>query len=274
MQDIEVMLKQFQHSFESVLKKSYRSMLKTHPFLKKDEYDYARVTEAFLMRPSKRIRPFLVSFVAPWQRRDVQNVAIGIELIHTSLLVHDDIIDESPKRRGGRAMHIEVGAKQALVVGDFYWAMGLYFLSKADLSGQIMREYLESLIRCAQGQIFDIEASKKKTILSKDLFTLYECKTAGYSVGAPLAISAMLARRPRREVEAYRKIGLHIGVLFQLQDDILDHDVLLTKANINTKDQKIKLVDTVRSMITDAKLPKKQTQLLLLFVEYVADRSL
>ncbi len=265
-----------QKGFEKEFKKRYRARVKEKfgksPFTK----NLFSVLEEFVLRGGKRIRPFFLFLGAGLT--DMQRVpagfwdfAIGIELVHAGMLIHDDIMDKALLRRGKPAIHRMLGSAHAIVLGDIAWSMGFDFLHEAPLtvSNQIksaaISEFVAASILVGEGQALDTEYLEKKHLSLKELYLMYYLKTATYSVEAPLVMGAMLGGKTRHP-KVYRTIGKKLGILFQLQDDILDikedKKSFLKKIKWDINQEKHKLYNDALRDIACSPLPAR-TKILL-----------
>lgn len=191
---------------------------------------------AFALRPAKRLRPALV--IVGWQlARDDQRppdalwrFAAALEVIHTFLLVHDDVADRAETRRGGPTLHVSLGGPQrgadlAIVVGDYLFSRALETMLDIDLPGvpEAVRYYLGVCRLTAAGQYLDLDLSGA----ALDDVTLFQTlkvavlKTARYGFAAPLVVGARLGGADERVLAALERAGRQIGLAFQLRDDLL-----------------------------------------------------
>ena len=187
-----------------------------------DEPLLARMVEDVVGAGGKRLRPriALLAFQACGGYNPERVVAAGaaFELIHTASLVHDDIIDQSPLRRGRPTIHTAYGIPHALVAGDFLFTKGFA------LSGKLPKEVIdvtaEACVRLAEGEVMEQrlvaedvdEAHYIKIIVKKTAEPIRACAKTG----------ALLADAPADVVEALAQYGLDVGIAFQIADDVLD----------------------------------------------------
>src|SRR3989338_1990087 len=229
---LESELRFIQKQFSKEFRKRFRTRVKEKfgksPFTK----NLFSVLEEFVLRGGKRIRPFFLFLGAglAGSRRipaGFWDIAIGIELVHAGMLIHDDIMDRAFLRRGKSAIHRMLGSAHAIVLGDIAWSMGFDFLSEAPVSvprqakDAAINEFVAASILVGEGQALDTEYLEKRRLSLKELYLMYYLKTATYSVEAPLVMGAILGGKAQHQ-KMYRTIGKKLGILFQLQDDILD----------------------------------------------------
>jgi len=193
-------------------------------------------TRQYALRPAKRVRPALLLAGYGLMRGSLKvptglwRFAAGLELLHTFLLIHDDVADQAELRRGGPALHHLLGAGRAgedlaVVVGDHLFSRSLEALLSSELRGaaEASRYYLGVCRHTAAGQYLDLELSR--TPLSE--VTLFQAlrvahlKTARYGFSAPLVCGAMLAGGDVELCEALERVGRHVGLAFQLRDDLI-----------------------------------------------------
>src|SRR3989338_5746051 len=274
---LESELRFIQKQFSKEFRKRFRTLVKEKfgksPFTK----NLFSVLEEFVLRGGKRIRPFFL-FLGAWltgTRRipaGFWDIAIGIELVHAGMLVHDDIMDKAFLRRGKPAIHRMLGSAHAIVLGDIAWSLGFDFLSEAPVNvprrakDAAVNEFVTASILVGEGQALDTEYLEKKRLSLAELYLMYYFKTATYSVEAPLVMGAHLAGAERL-VPVYRAIGKKLGILFQLQDDIVDikedKKSFLKKITGNVKREKQKLYNIVVGDINRSPLDRPTKTLLL-----------
>jgi geranylgeranyl diphosphate synthase, type I len=195
-----------------------------------------RQAEAFALRPAKRLRPALVALGhgVGQGRSDVPerlwHFAAGFELLHTFLLIHDDVADGADLRRGGPALHRllgggKVGGDLAVVVGDHLFARSVEAMLESGLgqAGRAVHYYLGVCRHTAAGQYLDIDLGRTP-LADVSLFQtlrVAQLKTARYGFVAPLVCGGMLAGAPRAVLEQLERVGRHMGLAYQLRDDVL-----------------------------------------------------
>jgi geranylgeranyl diphosphate synthase, type I len=183
----------------------------------------------------KRIRAALVvlgfQLVQSHLPKDIYKIGASYEIMQTALLIHDDIIDKSPLRRGIKTVENRFGGdhyglSQALCLGDagFFLSMKIFQESCFPIKRkeQAMKLYIQIIHDTHLGQMLDISCmNDKKNSEEKDILDMYYAKTALYSIIGPLQIGAALAGAKIDECKKLQKIGKNIGIAYQLQDDIL-----------------------------------------------------
>ncbi len=190
----------------------------------------------FTMRPAKRIRPWLVAAGhalgggAHPTPRGVWRFGAAVELLHTFMLVHDDVADVSELRRGGPTLHRSLAAlgpgnDLAIVAGDHLFANAIDRMLGSGLPGaaKATRAYLKVCRHTAAGQFLDLALSRKPLAELTPFHALKvaHLKTARYSFAAPLACGVILAGADGALVSEVERIGCLAGLAFQLRDDLI-----------------------------------------------------
>jgi geranylgeranyl pyrophosphate synthase len=172
----------------------------------------------------KRVRAGLVRHFGRMTGGDperIANVALAVEFLHAATLVHDDVIDNADTRRGLAALHREHGPEIALLVGDLYVARCGVHLTRA-ASPRAAAELWGALDTIVRGEI---DQRGKRFDLGQqpdDYLATIRRKTASLLAGS-CAAGAILGDASEEQVEAARTFGMHLGVAFQLVDDVLDY---------------------------------------------------
>jgi len=177
----------------------------------------------------KRIRPLMVLLTAAACGADWQSAlpaAAAVELVHNFSLVHDDIQDNSPKRRGRDTTWVKWGAPMAINVGD-----ALFVMSNQALIALKDHHPAETVVRVAEilhntcldltrGQFLDMSYEERTDLKVEDYWPMISGKTAAL-LSACCQIGAVLGGADGEKEEAYRSYGHYLGLAFQVQDDIL-----------------------------------------------------
>ena len=174
----------------------------------------------------KRLRPLLVQLAYSLYKSDVEKItpyAIAVEAFHNFTLLHDDIMDKAPLRRGKKTVHEKWNINTAILSGDVM-LVKVYemFLS---LPESQLKEVLKAFNQCAaevcEGQQWDMEFETRKKVSETEYIEMIRLKTA-VLLGFSLELGAILAGAPSAHREALKKFGTQIGIGFQLKDDLLD----------------------------------------------------
>lgn len=177
----------------------------------------------------KRIRPvtvLLATASAGGDWKPALPAAAAVELIHNFSLVHDDVQDNSPKRRGRPTVWSKWGVPMAINVGDALFVIAYQAtmdLSKSYPAESVVRAATilhEACLNLTRGQYLDMAYEKRHDLSLEDYWQMVGGKTSAL-LSACIEIGALLGSAGETEQEAYRQFGYHLGLAFQVQDDIL-----------------------------------------------------
>lgn len=175
-------------------------------------------------RGGKRMRPMLILLTAKnyGQVSNVtQHAAVGLELLHTASLVHDDVVDESAERRGQASVNATYDNKVAVLVGDYILSTALLHVSKT--GNQRIVEYLAELGRTlAAGEILQLTNIQNQEISEEVYYQIIKNKTAAL-FEACASIGALSAGASDEDVKRAAQFGQNLGIMFQIRDDIFDY---------------------------------------------------
>lgn len=175
-------------------------------------------------RAGKRMRPMLILLMAKNFGRisDVtQHAAVGLELLHTASLVHDDVVDESTERRGQASVNAIYNNKVAVLVGDYILSTALLYISRTH--SEIIVRYLSELGQTlSNGEILQLSNIQNQEISEDVYYEVIKKKTAAL-FEACAAIGAESAGATQEDVDAARLFGQNLGIIFQIRDDIFDY---------------------------------------------------
>ena len=175
-------------------------------------------------RAGKRMRPMLILLMAKnfgTINEATQNAAVGLELLHTASLVHDDVVDESEERRGQASVNATYDNKVAVLVGDYILSTALLCVARTH-SEQIVT-YLAELGRTlSDGEILQLSNIGRKDISEDVYYDVIKQKTAAL-FEACAGIGALSSGASEEEVEAAKQFGQNLGIIFQIRDDIFDY---------------------------------------------------
>ncbi len=176
----------------------------------------------------KRIRPTLLlaaNALFGGKEEEACNAALGIETFHNFTLLHDDLMDRSPLRRGQPTVYCKWNENTAILSGDTMFALAWrYFLRQPTPHlHEILQCFNETAIEVCEGQQKDMnfETMDLAAVSLDDYMDMIRQKTAVLLAGA-LKIGALYAGAPKEETEKLWAFGIHLGLAFQLQDDLLD----------------------------------------------------
>lgn len=175
-------------------------------------------------RAGKRMRPMLILLSAKMfgEVSDVtQHAAVGLELLHTASLVHDDVVDEASERRGQASVNANYDNKVAVLVGDYILSTAL--LNVAKTGNTAIVEYLAQLGQTlANGEILQLTNISNEAITEEVYYSVIKQKTAAL-FEACCAMGAMSVGASPEDVKAVMQFGQKLGIIFQIRDDIFDY---------------------------------------------------
>lgn len=175
-------------------------------------------------RSGKRMRPMLILLCAKavGEVSDVTlHAAVGLELLHTASLVHDDVVDESAERRGQASVNNLYGNKVAVLVGDYILSTALLHISFTHK--EVIVRYLAELGRTlSNGEILQLSNIHSKDFSEETYYQVIKQKTAAL-FEACAAIGTSSAGADDETVENAKSFGRNLGIIFQIRDDIFDY---------------------------------------------------
>ena len=205
-----------------------------------------RITHFIVNRKGKQMRPMFVFLVAKLlgegkvNERTYRGAAV-IELIHTATLVHDDVVDDSNKRRGFFSINALWKNKIAVLVGDYLLSKGL-LLSIENEDFDLLKIISVAVREMSQGELLQIEKARNLDITEEVYYEIIRQKTATL-LAACCAIGAQAIDAPLKEVEKMHRFGEILGMAFQIKDDLFDYgeQKIGKPTGIDIKDQKMTL---------------------------------
>ena len=211
---------QFEKYHKEIDKKLSKIKLNNTP---KELYDPIRYV---LKMKSKRVRPILAILAYKLVNRNWEKIikpCLSLELFHNFTLIHDDIMDKAPIRRGKKTIHEKWNKNIGILSGDLLMILAYNMLSglpKNMLSKTIIR-FNEISIKVCEGQQLDMNYQKLNHINEKQYLEMIRLKTATL-IGLSLELGGYLAKMNTNEINTLYKIGELFGIGFQLSDDLLD----------------------------------------------------
>ena len=174
----------------------------------------------------KRLRPVLTLMACDFFDGKIKNAiypAVGIEIFHNFTLLHDDIMDEAPIRRGKETVYKKWDSNIAILSGDVMFALAYKYIAKADKKflPEVLSVFNQTAIQVCEGQQYDMNFETAQNVTIQDYLKMIRLKTA-VLLGASLKIGAIIANAGNHEKEEIYNFGLNIGLAFQLKDDLLD----------------------------------------------------
>ncbi len=205
-----------------------------------------RITHYIVNRKGKQMRPMFVFLTAKLLNNGEVNErtyrgASVIELIHTATLVHDDVVDESNKRRGFFSINALWKNKIAVLVGDYLLSKGL-LLSIDNSDFDLLRIISVAVREMSEGELLQIEKARRLDITEVVYYEIIRQKTATL-IAACCALGACSVNPESPDVETLRKFGELCGMAFQIKDDLFDYGnkSIGKPTGIDIKEQKMTL---------------------------------
>lgn len=174
----------------------------------------------------KRIRPLMVLAGHSLFDQEVEKslpAAYAVELFHNFTLLHDDIMDAAPLRRGKPTVHVKYNANIGILSGDVMFALAYDYLLRlrCEQLPDVLSVFTQTAIEICEGQQMDMNFEQQENVAISDYIRMIELKTA-VLLGAALKIGALSAGAPLEEAFLLHEFGRSLGIAFQLQDDVLD----------------------------------------------------
>jgi all-trans-nonaprenyl-diphosphate synthase len=189
-----------------------------HPML------HAAADQIFGGGGGKQLRPTLVFLVARATAPEVtekhRRLAEIVEMIHTASLVHDDVLDEAGTRRGKQTINSRYGTRTAVLTGDFLFAQSSWSLASLD-NLEVIKTISRVIADFADGEIAQAASKFDTGITMEQYLDKSFCKTASL-IAASCKSAAVISRSESRVADAMYDYGRHLGLAFQVVDDILD----------------------------------------------------
>ncbi len=180
----------------------------------------------YALEGGKKLRPVLVLMAAEafGQRPEkVLPAALAIEMFHNFTLVHDDVMDHSPIRRGRETVYKKWSVNQAILTGDAMLLLSFRFLHlfEPDLARSLLERLSWVGLRVSEGQQLDMEFETRNNISEAEYLQMIELKTA-VLIGVALQMGAITAKASDQDQQQIYQFGKNIGLAFQIQDDYMD----------------------------------------------------
>lgn len=205
-----------------------------------------RITHYIVNRKGKQMRPMFVFLTAKMLNNGEVNErtyrgASVIELIHTATLVHDDVVDESNKRRGFFSINALWKNKIAVLVGDYLLSKGL-LLSIDNEDFDLLKIISVAVREMSEGELLQIEKARRLDITEDVYYDIIRQKTATL-IAACCSLGACSVKPESADVEIFRKFGELCGMAFQIKDDLFDYggQKIGKPTGIDIKEQKMTL---------------------------------
>ena len=205
-----------------------------------------RITYYIVRRKGKQMRPMFVFLVAKmvsdgnFDERTYRGASI-VELIHTATLVHDDVVDDSNRRRGFFSINALWKNKIAVLVGDYLLSKGL-LLSIDNDDFDLLKLISIAVREMSEGELLQIEKARKLDITEEVYFEIIRKKTATL-IAACCGIGSASVGSDEETIQKMRQFGEYIGIAFQIKDDLFDYtdDKIGKPTGIDVKEKKMTL---------------------------------
>lgn len=174
----------------------------------------------------KRIRPVLTLMAANLFSNDVDTLmdaALGLEIFHNFSLLHDDVMDKADIRRGRPTVHKKWNDNVAILSGDAMLIEAYNYISRvpADRLAEALHLFSETAMEVCRGQQLDMDFEKRTDVEEPEYLEMIRLKTA-VLIGCAMKMGAIIAGAPGTDADLLYRYGIHIGLAFQLKDDLLD----------------------------------------------------
>ncbi|HEX6222955.1 MAG TPA: polyprenyl synthetase family protein, partial [Chryseolinea sp.] len=174
----------------------------------------------------KRLRPMLTLLAYSLYKENpgkVLQYAVAVEAFHNFTLMHDDIMDKAPLRRGNLTVHKKWNVNTAILSGDVMLVKVYDMLLSIDqkILPTVLRRFNKCASEVCEGQQWDMEFETQTTVSEQQYLTMIKLKTA-VLLGFSLELGALLAGASEKDCKSLREFGVNIGIGFQLKDDLLD----------------------------------------------------
>ena len=184
----------------------------------------SQVLEHIRSRGGKRMRPMLILLIAKNYggiSSVTQHSAVGLELLHTASLVHDDVVDESKERRGQASVNAQYNNKVAVLVGDYVLSTALLNVALTN-NTHIVQSLAELGRTLSNGEILQLSNIQNSEFSEEVYYEVIKMKTAAL-FEACCEIGAMSANATEEDLEKAKTFGRNLGIIFQIRDDIFDY---------------------------------------------------
>lgn len=232
--EVPLSLLKFKEKFDPQLEKFLAQKIRENGQVDSQLVQVLKETKK-IISGGKRIRPAFMFFAyracGGKAEEAILEACCAIEFFHTFALIHDDIIDNSPLRRGKPTLHRVLGVPTAILVGDLLQTYAWESLSAADFPPAFLQkaQKIFGQLSCEvmAGQYLDIKISQMKLDkinfekAEKRVFQMLKFKSGKYSVERPCHLGAALAGAPKKVFKVFSDYGIPLGMAFQIQDDIL-----------------------------------------------------
>ncbi len=205
----------------------------------------SKLNEYIIDTAGKQLRPVLCLLAAQACGKVSQmsyECAAVCEIIHTATLLHDDVADNADLRRGSPTVKAAFSPAASVLTGDYWLAQGMFLLINK-CNSEILEYFTKALHDLSVGEIIQMEKAEDLDTTKEDYYKIIECKTASLFIAA-VKSGAISAGAPEEYIEAISNYALHLGLAFQMRDDIFDYSPKMDTgklAGADIKERKITL---------------------------------
>ncbi len=178
---------------------------------------------SYIFKSSGKKMRAMLSLIASSKKQNSNRIKLAaiIELLHTATLVHDDVVDESPTRRGIKSVNNTWSNSHGVLIGDYIYSKAFMYMVDID-NNEIMKELANATNEISQGELIQLEAIKNIDITLNKLKKISYFKT-GRLFEASAKTGAIIANADIKYKENISKCAKNLGILFQIKDDLLDY---------------------------------------------------
>lgn len=208
-----------------LFQKQIEELIQQQDLAKKPEELYQPIAYT-LNQGGKRLRPVLTLLACELfggKAEDVLYPALAVEVFHNFTLVHDDIMDKAPLRRGQETVYKKWNADIAILSGDTMFALAyqLALKTRPEFVSDILHVFSKAAIEVCEGQQLDLNFETQENVSIEDYLDMIRLKTA-VLLGTALEIGAIVGGANASQMRSVYRFGINLGIAFQLKDDLLD----------------------------------------------------
>jgi len=194
--------------------------------LEKEPVNLYQPIQYILSLGGKRMRPVLTLMAADIFGADCREAlpaAIAVEMFHNFSLVHDDIMDDAPLRRGNQTVHEKWNLNTGILSGDAMLILAYQYFEEyePEIFRSLAKLFSKTALEVCEGQQWDVDFEQRNDVTEPEYLKMIEYKTA-VLVAAAMKMGAIVAKTSEENCELIYNFGLNLGIAFQLQDDYLD----------------------------------------------------
>lgn len=210
-----------QSELNAIIQKGLESI--NYPTTAPQLFDPVRYT---LEAGGKRLRPTLVLMAANLFKDNIDEAvtpAVGLEMFHNFTLLHDDVMDKAPDRRGRATVHVKWNDSVAILSGDVMQTLSYQLITEAPVHclKDVLDLFTTTNIEVCEGQQLDMEFEERNDVSIEEYIEMIRLKTS-VLLGCALKMGALIGQASAEQAQALYDFGVNIGLAFQLQDDWLD----------------------------------------------------